>query len=459
MPTEGFFGLQVQFLPAGPWRIGPDSGDRDRVDRIYHSDSLYSAFSHAMAQMGMIEEWLDATARAADPAVRFSSCFPCLQETLFVVPPRHLWPPPASAKVRWKGARFVPLSVVEGLLNGRPPAEDEWTVDGASECLVPSGASGPFRVTVRSAAAVDRDGAGVVPHSTACLEFTPGGGLWMFAAFSDDASRERWSGRLHAALRLLADSGFGGKRSRGWGRSGSFKVIEGRLPSLVFKSKETVKPADGSKDAGGSQTAYWMLSLFQPAASDSIDWQRGSYSLTTRGGRIESEARWGEAKKATRMIAEGSVIVAASEPRGSATNVAPADFPHPVYRAGFALSIPVTISSAYLPVGTPAVSTPAASPIAVGPAPVSTTPAGIIPESPVPEIAIPEGPAIEGAETAGPGSTSAEPVSIAAEAAIPESAMPDSPTPDSSTPDSPAMDSPAPDNPTAEDVGDTGEES
>jgi CRISPR type III-A-associated RAMP protein Csm4 len=351
MPTEGFFGLRVQFLPAGPWRIGPDSGDRDRVDRIYHSDSLYSAFTHAMAQMGMIEEWLDETARAPEPAVRFSSCFPCLYETLFVVPPRHLWPPPASAKVRWKGARFVPLGVVDGLLSGRPLVEDEWTVDGASECLVPAGSAGPFRVTVRSAAAVDRDGAGVVPHSTACLEFTPGGGLWMFAAFSDDASRERWSGRLHAALRLLADSGFGGKRSRGWGRSGSFKVTEGRLPGLVLKPAGRPKSAESPNPGDGAgETAYWMLSLFQPGESDAIDWQRGSYSLTTRGGRIESEARWGDAKKPTRMIAEGSVIVSASEPRGSAANVAPEDFPHPVYRAGFALAIPVPLSPAHLPV-------------------------------------------------------------------------------------------------------------
>ena len=69
---------------------------------------------------GQLEEWLDATARAPEPAVRFSSCFPFHGETLYVVPPRQLWPPPASAKVRWKGARFVPLSVVDGLVNGSP---------------------------------------------------------------------------------------------------------------------------------------------------------------------------------------------------------------------------------------------------------------------------------------------------------------------------------------------------
>ena len=106
-------GLLIRLRPTGPWRIGPDSGDRDRVERIYHSDTLYSAVSSAMARLGMLEEWLDATARAPEPAVRFSSCFPFHGDTLYVMPPRNLWPPPASSKVRWKGARFVPLSVVD----------------------------------------------------------------------------------------------------------------------------------------------------------------------------------------------------------------------------------------------------------------------------------------------------------------------------------------------------------
>jgi len=306
------------------------------VDRIYHSDSLFSAVSSAMLQMGLMEEWLDAAARAVEPAVRFSSCFPFQGETLFVVPPRNYWPPPASPKVRWKGARFVPLSVVEDLVSGQPIAEDKWMIDGASECLVPSAtpvAAGPFRSSVRSSAAVDRDGGGVAPHSTACLEFTPGSGLWMVTAFSDETARERWHDRFHAALRLLADSGFGGERSRGWGRAEMPELTGGALPDLLFKQEN-----------GALHSAHWMLSLFHPAETDAVDWDRGSYALTTRGGRVESEAGWGDAKKSTRMIAEGSVIVASTAPRGAATDVAPEDFPHPVYRAGFALSIPIPLS-------------------------------------------------------------------------------------------------------------------
>ncbi len=99
----------IRLRPTGPWRVGPDSGDRDRVDRVYHSDALYSAVCSAMSRLGALEEWLDATARAGEPAVRFSSCFPFHHDTLYVVPPRHVWPPAASSKVRWKGARFVPL--------------------------------------------------------------------------------------------------------------------------------------------------------------------------------------------------------------------------------------------------------------------------------------------------------------------------------------------------------------
>jgi CRISPR type III-A-associated RAMP protein Csm4 len=317
--------LLIKLRPTAPWRIGPASGDRDRVDRIYHSDSLYSAVTSAMSQLGELDAWLEATARATDPAVRFSSCFPFYGETLYIVPPRNVWPPPPSAKVRFKGARFVPLKVVATLLAGQPIAEENWAIDGASECLVSGGAQGPFRVSVRSNAAVDRAGEGVAPHSIACLEFTPGAGLWFVASFLDEAARERWNLPLRGALRLLADSGFGGGRSRGWGRCEIPEFEEGELPQLIVPSAE---PSD----------AYWLLSMFHPAESDAIDWQHGNYSLATRGGRIEI---YGVEKKSTRMLIEGSVIVSRTAPVGAVSDVAPENFEHPVYRSGFALAIPI----------------------------------------------------------------------------------------------------------------------
>jgi CRISPR type III-A-associated RAMP protein Csm4 len=247
----------------------------------------------------------------------------------------------------------VPLSVVNELITSRSISEEGWTVDPASECLVAIGASGvasgPFRVSVRSSAAIDRHGSGVFPHSTACIEFAPNSGLWAAAEFADDAAREKWTAPLQGAIRLLADSGFGGERSRGWGRA-EVSFSDDPLPFAEWgramrgpeddKASLVVLPVD---------SAWWMLSLFHPAPGDSIDWGRGSYSLTTRGGRVESPVSWGDVKKPTRMIAEGSVIVAAVEPRGSASNVAPDHFPHPVYRAGFALAVPIPLGPAGRP--------------------------------------------------------------------------------------------------------------
>jgi CRISPR type III-A-associated RAMP protein Csm4 len=476
-------GLVVKLRPAGPWRIGPDSGARNRVDEIYHSDTLYSAVASAMRQLGMLDEWLAATARAEGPAVCFSSCYPFADEIDFIIPPRTVWPPKApgmQGRVRWKSARFVPVEVVRSIMAGRRLDHDRWIVDGASQCLVPAGRPGPFRTAVRWSAAVDRLTGNTERHSTACTEFREGAGLWAIVSFADDAARDRWLDLVKAAFRLLADTGFGGERSRGWGRAQTPEFIEGSLPGMILpppRAKEPrsekeprqswsvaqpvpveaatepasepeaqaagdneplpepppdpeppiqepdpvppieeppagdapVPPAEppleasvrapeqieelrapepaaesespvenesqaekelafesepplekeprqsGSGSPKGddvredappltaqSQTRpYWLLSVFTPAPGDSVDWKRGDYAVVTRGGRIESNARSGDPKKLLRMLAEGSVVFAAEAPKGGAVDVAPEGFPHPVYRAGHAVSIPL----------------------------------------------------------------------------------------------------------------------
>ena len=67
-PASSNLSFAVRFRPVGPWRFGPDSGARDRVDLIYHSDALFSAVCSAMSQLGLAEEWLQATATSAEHA-------------------------------------------------------------------------------------------------------------------------------------------------------------------------------------------------------------------------------------------------------------------------------------------------------------------------------------------------------------------------------------------------------
>jgi CRISPR type III-A-associated RAMP protein Csm4 len=326
-PESSSLSYAVRFRPVGPWRFGPDSGARDRVDLIYHSDALFSAVCSAMSQLGLAEEWLEATATSASaPAVRFSSFFPFIGDTLLVVPPRSLWPPPESTKIRYKGAHFVPLPVIESLLSDKAIDEDRWAVDGESECLVLANSGrGPFRVALRSSAGVDRlHNAAVEVHSTACLEFTRAGGLWTIVQFADEIAVSRWQAPVRSALLLLADSGLGGERSRGWGRSEAPEWQSWTAPQ-----------------AASAEQAHWLLSLYTPAENDAVDWKRGNYATVLRGGRIESSARWGEAKQPTTMITEGSVLLASNDLRGAVSNVAPKGFPHPVYRAGFAVTVPI----------------------------------------------------------------------------------------------------------------------
>jgi CRISPR type III-A-associated RAMP protein Csm4 len=331
-------GFIVRLRPAGPWRIGPTSGARNIVDQIYHSDTLYSAITSAIAQLDSLDEWIAATAGAeGEPAVRLSSCFPYQRDLLFVPPPRSLWPPVGSGKVRWQGARFVPIGVLAKLLSDQHLDEDRWIIDGATGCLLSADRpqSGPFRTSVRTVAAVDRITGEASPHSTACLEFAADAGLWCAVAFADTAAQQRWAEPVKGALRLLADSGFGGERSRGWGRAEAPSITEGMLPALIVEL--------APDHEGVEEKAWWLLSVFSPSEQDRVDWSRGNYSVMPRGGRIESASGWGVEKRSSRVVTEGSVLISQGRPRGTAVNVAPEGFRHPVYRYGYALSISIPL--------------------------------------------------------------------------------------------------------------------
>ena len=91
----------------------------------------------------------------------------------------------------------------------------------------------------------------------------------------------------------------------------------------------------------GHPGAWWMLSLYSPQPDDAVDWSRGDYVSATRAGWTDSAAG-SVKKKHVRMIEEGSVLMAPAL-RGRAVDVAPEGFPHPAWRAGFALAVPVPL--------------------------------------------------------------------------------------------------------------------
>ena len=338
--------LLVRLRPEGAWRIGPDSGARGRAEPVLSSDALYSAITQAMAALDWLEPWLAATAGTTDPAgpaVKLSSLFPAQEDTLLAPPPAYLWPAPA-ARLRTGGARLVPTVLIRSLALGEEWNEDQWEVDGMSECLLRRGrrrlAGSPYRFALRRQAAVDRLEPGrIAHHETACIEFAEGAGLWCVAEFSGDQSRHQWAPKIESAFRLLADSGLGGERRQGWGRFAVDRVERGVLPDLIWGRSRIAPPSSEDQPVTPSpveERGWWLLSLFSPAESDRIDWKRGTYRLVERGGRVEAS---GEPKLASRMVREGAVLLG-DRPRGRVWNVAPPGFTaHPVWRSGFAVAI------------------------------------------------------------------------------------------------------------------------
>jgi CRISPR type III-A-associated RAMP protein Csm4 len=301
----------VRFRPSGPWRFGNAAGARDKTDSIGHSDTLHAALHWAIKRLGRGEEFAAAQAAEAGPAVRVSSLYPFGGRTLYIAPPKSHWPPEASARVRWKAARLVPLSVVEDLLSGKALAEDRWEVEPRSGCLVSSGAAAPFRIAQRRAAGVDRAIPGrIEPHRTACLEFGPNAGLWCAVVLESS----EWEATVKAAFRLLADSGLGGERSIGWGQADAVEF--GAFPGNLTP-------------AAGQQTGrHWLWSLYHPAATDQVDWTQGHYAALMRGSH---------GSKAIQMLEEGSVLSAQGAPQGRLVDLGDAETPQ--LRSGFAVSV------------------------------------------------------------------------------------------------------------------------
>jgi CRISPR-associated protein Csm4 len=304
-------------------------GARDRVDRVLHSDTLYSALTIAADQLGFLREWLAATADADQPAVRVSSAFPFVGRSLLAPAPKHVWPPAGAGKVRWEAARFVPLQLLARLHAYESLKEDRWAVDPVSECLLPIEKFGevipPFRVAMRRTAPVDRlSHVSAESSSTACLEFAEGAGMWCAVE-----CEEEWSARVQAFFRWIADTGVGGERALGWGRSElpEFDALPAALTATVEASEH-------------HEIGFLLLSLFAPAKDDRVDWSRGSYALIRRSGRTQDR---GELKVESALVEEGSVLISEGAPIGFARDIAPPAYHHPVYRAGYAVTIPVAV--------------------------------------------------------------------------------------------------------------------
>jgi CRISPR type III-A-associated RAMP protein Csm4 len=233
---------------------------------------------------------------------------------------------------------LVPTTAIAALLRGEALDEKAWSVDAHTGCLIPTGGrfpTGPFRRMRRSSVAVDRvTGSNIQPWAAGCLQFAPASGLWCAAEFVNSTAYAVWSPKLACAFRLLADSGLGGLRSRGFGRSRTPDLQPGALRELLLPG---LQPPQSAPQA--TSRSWWLLSLFSPGTSDKVAWGSGNYALIERSGRLASHTGAGLLKKSSRLVKEGSLVVSEGALTGSVRDVAPEGAAHPAWRAGFAVAL------------------------------------------------------------------------------------------------------------------------
>ena len=224
---------------------------------------------------------------ASAPAVRFSSFFPFHGDTLLVVPPRSLWPPPESTKIRYKGAHFVPLSVIESLLADKAIDEDRWAVDGESECLVPIEPGS--RAISRRSAIQRRSGPAAATRR------------WKFIP------RRAWNSRAGPASGPSCNSPTKLPRRDGKRRFG-VRCCCWPIPASAASARAAGaarKRPNGSPGAATRRScrappeqAHWLLSLYTPAENDAVDWKRGNYATVSRTRPHRKQRALGRAETA-----------------------------------------------------------------------------------------------------------------------------------------------------------------
>nr|WP_255676968.1 hypothetical protein [Deinococcus sp. 23YEL01] len=140
-------------------------------------------------------------------------------------------------------------------------------------------------------------------------------------AFLLETTSDAQRARLLAALRLLADAGLGGLRTHG---SGQFTLELQPVP-------------DGLAVRLTASGQHVLLGLTHPTPQEAQaidDSEDARYSLRRRDGYLDGTTL---ERQDVWMLTEGSLMPGPLT--GQVVDVAPPDFPHPVWRSGLSVSI------------------------------------------------------------------------------------------------------------------------
>jgi len=334
---------EVRLHPKGAFHIGERGIGYEGASEFAPADTLFSAFcsvwSLLFGEIQMVSDLIPDGKPAWTPSFLISSAFPFAGSVRFY--PKPMLPPPEETK-RWKEVVWVAEKVLETWLQ-RGKVEHSNLVaihDGTAILTNEEAEQIAHSLGVRTVEGLrfwaiqrtPRVTLDVPTHASSLfhfgrLNFREGCGLFFFVRFLRDDLVQKF----YAAVRLMGDEGIGGDRTVG---HGGFEACFSQDVPQFCQPKQSEK--------------FVTLSPLFPKIDEVRSLLSGGsrYSLTVRSGWVGGILPTSYRRKTVRMLREGSVLCGSAEKVwGSIVNVAPDNFPHPVYRWGYAFSIACEVSS------------------------------------------------------------------------------------------------------------------
>ena len=341
--------------PGGGFHFGEEGLELEESNLSFPSDSLYAALIATVAEQEGAAQADEFVRMLHDPAAfRLSSVFPCVGNLPLLPLPRLRIEAPDVPRKFAKKVKFVSPAIFTQLCNGEDMGS--YIKEGGNGRFLQGGAIWLTKAEQRhlpgqwAASAPDNLKRqivwqkGSVPRVTidrvsnasniyqaGRVNFNSGCGLWLAVGYgAGGATSSDQKERLETLLHHLGDRGIGGERTNGYG---AFQLDIN--PDFVVTWPQT----------GNGRV---LLSRLWPKPDEVAFLQDdlAAYQLVTVGGWFYSPAHKPLRRKRVTLVAEGSVLPAPSL-QGERANVTPqwdVPLPHPVYRCGYALSLPITLT-------------------------------------------------------------------------------------------------------------------
>ena len=331
-------------------------GMEESKERV-HSDTLFSAWINAYARLlgrQKVENLLARFLNSSEPPFKISSTFiysqhndnvtyylPCPFQSPPNYPKDNLSLFPLHQKLqylplvlwqRWYQGQGFTAQDYDRLANFSAHSHGSRELEQAWQYHL------NYSVHQVPKTAVDRVNQTAIAYSVGFTQFLSAenhySGLYFLVHFTEEDRDLEYC--LQAALDLLGEEGLGGERSNGAGR---FRASWQFLPKIW---QEVINFKWGNH--------YCLLSLFwQPSLTQKF-LQNARYQLKERGGWVYSPFSGQQIRRQkVHMFTEGSIFNTA--PSGQLADVTPPEFitsahtsqPHPIFRNGISLTIPIFI--------------------------------------------------------------------------------------------------------------------